>query len=687
MERKKQITSLASLAVFRELYNKQTDIYGIISKFLIHIITCQYKYNFTLTEITNLLNESFGFSIPEAVINTSLGRIENIKKEKEFFTLGKKFEQVESDVALLQDNSFKKSNFIIEELFKFISEEKKLKLGENEKEKIVQSFCSFLMDGANGEEYSAYISAFIVENNQNKNFNSDLEKIREGVILYTGLTHNPNLNEIGSWTSELNIFLDTEMLYHFAGYNGILFKSNFDDFFNYVTEINQKGKKKLIRLKYFPEVKERIERFFTKAEYIVKGEDKPNPKTTAMLSVIEGCKDTSAVNEKKTDFFELLKRNGISEETGPTTLHEENYKYNIIDAQTIELLTKEFDQDVTENISILNYISILRKDRNLNNFYNISYILLTGNSITIKAAWHSHVKEEGNVPLATNLYWLTNKFWFKLNKGFGENSFPKSLGIITKAQTTLSAILSESIGAKFDELKSQFVKGEITEEQAKARLINLRKQARKPEDIQKDEIKSILSTISEDSIERFMREQEISRKQAQIQAKENTELKAELERVNAEIKQKETAKIKAEKQTLSTNKMLLDEKKKTIVMLRKSKDSYDKIVNNKLNAHKGIIAVVVIAYYILTFGLIYKYSWNVMEQYTYIFNGAIPIILFFMYSLIFEKTFNILKYISVKREKIKSLVYSQFNFEIEKLESIQIEVAELEEKINKINKT
>lgn len=547
------------------------------------------------------------------------------------------------------------------------------------------------MDWANSEDYSEYISGYIIENNKFETFRNDLAKIREGVILYSGLTHNPNLNEIGSWKSELNIFLDTEMLYHFAGYNGILFKSNFDDFFNLVTEINQKSKKKLIRLRYFSEVKDRIERFFTKAEYIVRGQGAPDPRTTAMLTVIEGCKNSSDVNEKKTEFYEFLKRNGITEESGPTVSDEDNFKYNIIDLETIKDLSDEFGQDISENISALNYISILRKENNQKNFYNIPYILLTGNSTTAKVAWHAKVKDEGTVPLATNLYWITNKFWFKLNKGFGENAFPNSLSIITKAQTNLSSILNESVGAKFDELNTQFKNGELTEEQAKARLVNLRSQARKPEEIKQDEIKSILSTISEDSIERFMREQEISKKQAEMHCQENTELKAEIERKKAEIKQTEMKKNKAEQQALSTSlnsyEMLLAEKKESNDTLRKNKEFYDRIVNKKINTHKGIIALVVVGYYIVTFGLIYKYSWNVMEQFTYIINGAMPIVLFFLYSLIFEKKPNILEYIPAKKEKIRSLVYSDFNFEVEKLETLPLEIADLEKKINDIKST
>jgi hypothetical protein len=330
-EKNKRVASLASLAVFRELYNKQTDIYGIISEFLKGIISAKGKYEFNVTEITNSLKQTFGFSIPEAVVITSLGRINYIRKVSEGYIVDKSLHQNSYEIETLQQQSLKDSNELIEDLFTFISEKKKNELSDKEKEKITQSFCSFLMDDSNGEEYSEYISGFIISKNQGEHFRKNLAQIREGVILYSGLTHNNNLNEVGSWKTELTIYLDTEMLFHFTGYNGVLFKSTFDDFLIYVKEINNAAKKKLIRLKYFTEVKERVERFFTKAEYIVRGHDKPNPRMTAMSHVIEGCRSLSDVNEKKTDFFENLRRNGITEENSPDISNEKLHKHNIID--------------------------------------------------------------------------------------------------------------------------------------------------------------------------------------------------------------------------------------------------------------------------------------------------------------------------------------------------------------------
>ena len=72
---KEESRYLASLAVFREFYNNQKDIYGVISEFLNGVITSNKKYKFNLTEIKNLLNKTFEFDIPEAVIHTSLKRL------------------------------------------------------------------------------------------------------------------------------------------------------------------------------------------------------------------------------------------------------------------------------------------------------------------------------------------------------------------------------------------------------------------------------------------------------------------------------------------------------------------------------------------------------------------------------------------------------------------------------------
>lgn len=71
------------------------------------------------------------------------------------------------------------------------------------------------------------------------------------MILYSGVRYG----EITQKRKELVdynylvIYLDTEILFHFAGYNGELYKSLFEDFYKLVKEINSSNRK--IFFKYF----------------------------------------------------------------------------------------------------------------------------------------------------------------------------------------------------------------------------------------------------------------------------------------------------------------------------------------------------------------------------------------------------------------------------------------------------
>lgn len=519
---------LASLAVFRELYDsKQSDVYAVIGEFLKEIITSNGKYQFNLTEITNLLNNTFEFSIPEAVVNTALRRLDYLQKDQHFYIVKKMPHTDELRVNTLQEQTLNKNNALIEELFSFIESKQSIILPDDEKTKIVQSLHSFLLEESSGTDYSEYISAFAVKNKNDPSFRESLNKIREGVILYSGIKYI-NLGEMGTWNTYLTIYLDTEILFHFAGYNGKIQKTIFEDFFGYVKEINNRAKKLLIKLEYFKEVTKEIDSFFAKAEYIVDGKDILNPKITAMQSVVDGCRSLSDVSNKKADFYLFIMQNGITESGTTNYFDPSNHKYNIVDQKLAESLSKEVGFDITENLNFLNFVNIQRQGVKQNNFENAGYILLTGNSITRRLAFHEQIKLESTIPLATTLNWITNRFWFKLNKGFGNGDLPISFDVITKAQIVLSSILSKSIGEKYDELQSQYKAGKITDELVKARIIELRSQVKKPEEIQQDDVSQILDVVSEDSLEQFIKEQEAAKNEVLKQSEENLKLKREL---------------------------------------------------------------------------------------------------------------------------------------------------------------
>lgn len=523
---------LASLAVFRELYDNQKDVYGVISEFLKEIISSENKYQFGLTEITLLLNESYDFKIPEAVVKTSLSRLPFLSKSNGVYSVNKPIDQIRNkEFQEKQNKIYNSNNNVVNRLFIYIESQKKVTLSEAEKEIIVKSLCSFMLDESTVQEYSEYIGAFIVQCKSEDTLLAQLDTIKEGVVLYTGLKYNSNLNDLGTWNTQITIFIETEILFHFAGYNGELFKILFNDFFTFVKEINSqsinKNGKKKIHLKYFSEVKNEIERFFKKAEFIINGEDTLNPSKTAMASIVNGCKTPSDIIEKKALFYDLLKTNGITEDTYTEYYSAKNHKFNIEDQSIIESLQSSIvtDYDIRENLKFLNYVNILRQGASDRNFENIGYILLSGNATTIQLAWHDLIKPNGNVPLATTLTFLTNKLWFKLGKGFGKNNYPKTFDIITKAQIVLSTQVNDSISYKYDSLQEKLKKGELNEKQALATIVELRRESKKPEDIKADDLSDILDTISENNIEKYVQEQELFKIQTQKQKEENENLK------------------------------------------------------------------------------------------------------------------------------------------------------------------
>ncbi len=529
---KEESKCLASLAVFRELYNNEKDIYGIICEFLKEIITSQAKHQFTLTEITALLNETYDFKIPEAVVNTSLNRFKTaLTKSSGLFTVTDQATFKITGELTDKHNEIKDNNeTIICNLFKFIETEKKITLTDDEKTTITHSFISFIIDETTSQEYSDYISAYIVKEKQNANFTKQLNTIKEGVVLYTGLKYNSSLNELGSWNNELTIFLETEILFHFAGFNGRLYQILFNDLFSLIKEINQanlkKNNKRLIHLKYFSDVKTDIEGFFKKAEYIVQGKDKANPSKTAMTTIINGCKTPADVIAKKSNFYILLKQNLILEDDYTKYYSTQNHKYNIEDRDLLKELSNKIEvDDLSSYLKYLNFINIHRKGNNDKAFEKIGFVLLSGTANTLRLAWDENIKPNGNIPLASNLSFLTNKFWFKLNKGFGKSEHPKSFDIVTKAQIILSSQLNDTVADKFVELQSKLKIGKLTQEEAISTIVELRNQVKKPEDINEDNIENILSSIEESTIEAHLKEQELLKQMTKERETENLKLK------------------------------------------------------------------------------------------------------------------------------------------------------------------
>ena len=415
---------------------------------------------------------------------------------------------------------------------------------------------------------------------------------------------------------------------------------------------------------------------------IVDGKEVLLPNKPAMLSILAGCKTASDVVTKKSDFYYKLGKCGIIECDTIEFYNEENREFNLSDAKTLEVISKSLNVAASEidgNLMFLNYINILRKDSKLENFENIRHILLTGNSTTIKVAFHDQIRKESIVPLATTLSWITNRFWFKLNKGFGDGNFPISFDIITKSQIVLSTILNRSIGEQYDIIRSEFKEGKVTEEQAILRYVDLRTRTRKPEEIELDDITPILDGLSDDTFEKFLKNYEQSKIVAIKQGEENIKLKEELSDNKIALEKEETARIEAQKEVVFISKSRLDEKKDIFNTLETQKNTLDKIANDRFIVYKILLIFVAAVLCGIPIFVIFKFGWDLVDRAIKMLSVLSPLLLV-LYLLVFDKewTWNTRLFLEKKKAHYKEKTYQKVNFDVGLLEKLKNEIDEVE---------
>ncbi|MBE6326843.1 MAG: hypothetical protein E7077_07230 [Bacteroidales bacterium] len=668
---------IASLALFRNLYNEgRSDVMTILCEFAKSIIYNNHLTVCTPTQIKNILKDEFEFKIPEYVVETILKKI--CRKDNY-----KYYPKEDNTLQKVNDQEIKKietsHEVVFLELVSYVEKKTSNKLTNEDKENLFQSFCGFLID-ENDVKYGNYISSFIIETQNDPKLSALLKTIKEGVVLYTGIQYNDNLNEIGSWNDEFIVFVEQEILFHMAGYNGELYQQLFNDFFELVKEINQKAHKQLIKIMYFDLVKYEIDKFFNIAERIVDGKDNLDYSNIAMTFIVQGCEHKTDVISKKVAFYNLLKKNSIFEENGDN-LFKTNSNYNIYYDENLNNLSNDLPQrNIDWSLKLLNYVSMIRKD-NVSGFEKSKCILLTGNSTTMAVAFHPGIKQNGNVPLATTLDYITNKLWFKLNKGFGGDKYPKSFNIVTKAQIVLSTQIVGSVSQEYEKIKQEIAEKAKSEEIIIAELAELRTKVRKPEEVSDLNIDETLETITMADTERYLREREMERRKAEEQKEENERLQKEVEKKNQEKTDLETKKndqIKQkefEKNQLSNllNESKLKEKnriKDQIDDINKRKNKADKKVGNRIKKLKWVPFTIMFIVLIIIIGCICLYGWDKMEPYTWIIAALIACAPYFVFGLGFN-AWNPQKLISVwYKERYEKKLYDEYEVDIIKLKKL-----------------
>jgi hypothetical protein len=511
----KDMRLLASAALFRELYDNDNDIYDVISEFIRASIILNAKWTFNATECAQGLKSTFGFDIPSAVLKTCLKN--RLKKTGEInishsvYTVTEKLDRGKS---IQTDFDLTKNEYedIATKLVEHVGKTSTIKVNN---ERLKSCFNDYLLDEHVSNEYKDVISHFLLANAENVEFKKKLNSIEEGLILYEGIKYSAELSNLGQWGGDLVVFLDTEHLFSATGLNGILFKKVFDDFYSLVQEVNQsKHKRGRIRLRYFQETHEEVDAFFFAAEKIVEQHQQVDPSKTAMREIVNGCSSKSEVVSKKAEFLDNLRRLKIEKE-GLKNYYE-NPEYNIERAQLIEKLIVRFNHKpeadrYSDILKKFTKINCLREGKNNVGIEMISAMFMTENRLIQSVAFSDVIHEgNGSIPFATNIEFLTERLWFKLNKGFGQSqNMPISFDVITKAKLVLSSQVNNAVAETYKELKSKHQQGKISEKETALLIAELRSKPSKPEDISIEIIDESLDFLHESFVESVLEEKSL----------------------------------------------------------------------------------------------------------------------------------------------------------------------------------
>jgi hypothetical protein len=529
----KEAKLLSSAAVLRALYDEKKDIYDVLSEFIKAIVNSKALLAFNSIECVRYIEEDFGFCMPEAIIRSCLRKrliqtgLLSIKNG--IYYVSEPFE-FSSNIDTDFEISRKEYAEIIRRLYDYCSDNGLLDVN---KRVLEEDFENYLTRPDKNNQHTNDIARFIVEYENELGFKDKLDKIEEGLILYTGIRYSPDLSTLGNWRGDLIIFLDAEHLFSATGLNGVLYKSLFDDFYDLVSDVNRNKKNGKITLRYLEETDSDIEAFFYAAQKIVERKGSIDPSKSAMLNICNGCKSESDVITKKADFLTKLSKLKIEKEVAKD--YYAKPEFNVESDRILRGLSedlKEFNVDTVEISSILKIftkVNYLRQGMSNIGIDRVAAIFLTESWLPQRISFSHHVFEgNGAIPFATNIEFITEKLWFKLNKGFGGKSKkPTSFDPIIRAKLTISSQISRSVSNIYKSLSKQYNEGLIDEEVVARIYHEINKAPSKPDDVSVESISMAQQFLNENYIEKVINEKSLLERDA----REGRQAKDELRQI------------------------------------------------------------------------------------------------------------------------------------------------------------
>jgi hypothetical protein len=179
----------------------------------------------------------------------------------------------------------------------------------------------------------------------------------------------------------------------------------------------------------------------------------------------------------------------------------------------------------------------------------VAAILLTEKWLVRSVAFSEEVYEgKGFVPYATNIEFLTERLWFKLNKGFGKNPTPHSFDVITKAKIVISSQFNNKISDEYNKLNKKYKSGEIDEKSTALLIAELRQKSFNPDAIDYGRLDEAINAVSGSLVENALRE----KASLQLQAIEGSAAKEELRQLKISNKKEKAIPIKKRVRLYST---------------------------------------------------------------------------------------------------------------------------------------
>lgn len=534
---------MASLATFRKMQKDRQTIYDVIGQLAGQVIIEQSINVMDFASLRDLLKRKAGIDVPVSVVKASLRRVNYVTVEKAGFTTNNNLttELRDKTIEELESNN-RKDQEVYDSLVSFVEQKLQKSLTDEEKELLIKNFCAYMVNDSYDVKYAEYISNFFIVKERDKDFMEQMANIREGLIIFLGLAYNAQDYQIDAVDTPLCLYLDTEIIFHMAGYNGELFKNLFEEFYDQVTAVNKKARKTVVKLLYFEETLNEIEHYFRTAEDIVDRKARLDISKMAMYTIVSNCKESYDVIQMKADLKLLLAEKRIILDNQNNYYDKEHVEFNVDHQQILDSFSNDdFDENkVYEKLRLINYVYIKRGHKSQRLFRNVGHILVSGNTMTFKVANFIENQVE-TVPLVWNLGNLTNRFWLTLNKGIVPSTQLKSFDLLSKARIVLSNKLNSSVERMFKQINEEVAAGSLTKERADIGIIELRKNNLAPENINADNAAQIMDIIDEKSYEHMIAESEArwrkSKETIDKQEKKINNLDEEISKIKTEHSQ------------------------------------------------------------------------------------------------------------------------------------------------------